>query len=318
MKHLPSALIPLCLLLSVALTALTGCTGSSVPLCSDRYDNAEAYTTGNFEYDPATVSAVRIRWYLGSVELTEVSDTASTGRLLSVSESGRDLAHEQQMHHWLDGTVLNIQCFASGYSGTLSAALKEVTVEIPAGIEVQIESTAADVRFQTHTLHSAVVRSTSGTIRALDLTAEEILLSSVSGGIDCGTLRADTVTLQTTSGHHTADCILTAESFSAGSVSGAVRLGSLSAPTAEIETTSGRVDLLLTDCPQLTVTTVSGAVAVTLPADTGATLSYRTVSGTLKAKNFVSEGSGRYQLGDGTLSLQVESTSGSLTIKQGS
>lgn len=316
MKHLPSALILLCLLLSAVLSALTGCASSSAPLCSDTYDRAEAYTAGSFTYEATAVTAVRIRWYLGAIELTESPE--GEARPLSVTESGRSLSEEEQLHHWLDGTVLHIQCFASGYSGVVSAAMKELSIEIPAGIDIQIESTAADVRFQTHTLRRAEVSTTSGTIRARELTAERIHLSSVSGSIDCGALQADAVELETTSGHHTADRILAADSFSASSVSGAVRLGSLSAPEAEVETTSGRVDLLLTDCPQLEVSTVSGAVAVTLPADTGATLSYRTVSGVLNARGFVAEGAGRYLLGDGSLLLEVSSTSGPLTVKQGS
>ena len=204
------------LLLAAVVVVFGGC---NVNLRFDTYDKAELYKTGSFDYNAADVSALDIDWVAGGITLVQ-SENAS----LSVRESGTQLPGEKQLHWRLDGSTLIIKYCASGYVGEIDPAGKQLTVELPAGIELDINNVSAD-------------------ITAEKLNVTELDIENVSGNVKIGTLEADRAKLETVSGDVTADSITAAYSLDLNSVSGVLRLGEVSAPELEIDSVSGDIEL---------------------------------------------------------------------------
>ena len=113
------------------------------------YANADQYIAGDFDNRAADVQRVEIHWIAGSVTLTQ-----SSADTLRASEIASGVSGELQMRHLLLDGVLYIQFCQAGtqYSGLFSTPQKALTVEIPAGIDLSVETRSADIRLGKHQL----------------------------------------------------------------------------------------------------------------------------------------------------------------------
>ena len=232
------------------------------------YVGAETYTAGNFTYAAADVRAVAVSWVGGSVTLA-----AGTGDVLHAAENGT-LTDAQQMRWRIKDGVLEIMYCASGYAGLFPPQSKQLTLEIPAGAAVTVDSVSASVR---------------GTA----LTAGDIGLSTVSGSVSLTDTAAEKIRL--------------------GSVSGAVGGAGLTCDAANVETVSGSVRLGLSACGAADINTVSGSVRLSVPTALGATFRYETVSGNLHCDDYRVTGD-RCIYGNGNCAVSVETVSGGFTL----
>ena len=305
------------------------CAGCSGALAAERYAESERYTAGNFTYSAAAVRKIDLHWVNGRVDvLRGGADT------LSVSESGDSLTDAQKLHWLLDGDTLYIQFCQSVYKGTIPDASKHLTLEIPEGIELEVKTVSAPVQLEEHALEHAEIETASGAISIDSLAAEEIEISSVSGSVLCGAMSAgDEIELDTTSGKISAEQ-LTANEIKISSVSGSVSCGelnardeidvtstsgkimvdSLRAQEAELNSVSGSVTVALAECGKMDVGTTSGAVRLTLLDGLGASIRFRSTSGSLHADHYNVSGE-NLVFGDGACRVRVDTTSGSLTVE---
>lgn len=128
------------------------------------YDNAADYTAGRFTYQAEDIRAVRVYWVAGSIDLIEKNSAE-----LSVSDSADNRSQEAQLHSLLRDGILTIHYCASDYRGEMQSEWKQLTIEIPSGIELTIENVSAP-------------------IRAAALSTPQLLIATVSGDISIGSL----------------------------------------------------------------------------------------------------------------------------------
>lgn len=279
-------LLPACLLTCCGLL----CSGYFNVSIAERYRNAEKYAIGDFTYAAASVRKVELRWTSGSVDIL-----CSDAETLSVTESGDTLTDAQKLHWLLDGDTLRIEFCQSGYKGTFPPDAKRLTLEIPVGVELDAKTVSAGLHLSDAALEKAEIQTTSGAVSVCSVTAESIELESVSGTISTAALEAR-------------------EEIEITTTSGAVAADSLRAPEIELDSVSGRVEAALSACRVADVKTVSGAVRLTLADGLGASVRYRTTSGSFHADGYAASGND-FVFGSGECAVRVKTTSGSLTVE---
>ena len=231
MKHLRG----LCLLLILVL--LTGCSAGGKAHQPEGTD-APAYRGVHFEYQADQIRKIEINWVGGLVEL-EHSDQAT----LSVTENSQDLPAEQQMSCWLDGDELKIDFCAPTCTASIDATRKSLLVQLPVGIELEVNTVSADVRAAELKIQTLEADLTSGSLSVDALTAHDADLETVSGNIDLKNTAID--------------------------------------KKLDIGTTSGSITLLLRQCPELELNAVSGSADVSLLEGLAAQVDFSTTSGRL-------------------------------------
>lgn len=299
----------ICILVFVLCTGLFGCVVINNGVSSfNQYADADKYSVGGFSYTAEEVTCVEVNWLAGSIHLQQ-----SQKDTLQVEETG-ELNQEQQLHWLLKNGVLKIQYCASGYMGTFPAKGKELTVEIPQGIDLSVDTVSGDVFMG-------------------DGSFGELKIDSTSGRIDFGTVSADVCGLDSVSGSIDGDKLLCTKRMKADTTSGDVRVDWLETPEADVETTSGRIDiglwgqeaeigttsgdikLMLERGKSVEVESTSGSVTLKLGEKLGgATLDFDSTSGSLHADGYYME-QGCHIFGDGSCEIRVETTSGSLAVK---
>ena len=152
---------------------------------------------------------------------------------------------------------------------------------------------------------------------AENLTAVDLSGVSADFAVDKLTVR-ESFSFDTTSGKLKTE-VLTATGAKAdvNSVSGDIELDG-SFREVKAGSTSGEIDLMLRNAPAaVEVSTVSGDVDVELPAGTGFTLDYSTVSGELECDFPLTKSvDGKYVCGDGACRMEIGTTSGSLSVER--
>lgn len=192
------------LILALLLALCAGCTIHINPSAGittndsfhySTYDNAADYTAGRFTYQAEDIRAVRVYWVAGSIDLIEKNSAE-----LSVSDSADNRSQEAQLHSLLRDGILTIHYCASDYRGEMQSEWKQLTIEIPSGIELTIENVSAPIRaaaLSTPQLHIATV---SGDIAIDSLVGENAEFDTVSGNLDFEFISCREAALNTISG----------------------------------------------------------------------------------------------------------------------
>lgn len=250
---------------------LAGCTLDIAPLFSE-YENAELYQSGNFTYQAADVKEVEIDWIAGEVNIVQ-----SAEETLSVSEKYVAKEDDERVHYYLEDSVLHIKFCASDFKGSINERDKKLTVEVPAGVYLEVNSVSSPVDLGTVNLSGISVINVSGNVEGGNLTANTVSVETVSGNIDFGEVYAAGMNLQ--------------------SVSGNISVSIPNVMNAEIENISGNVEL-------------------SLRQNLGTTLKVSVVSGkVISDLEYTQSGSRFHFYGGGTNSLRVDLVSGNLTVK---
>lgn len=184
------------------------------------YENAAAYTAGDFICESAAVRRVEIDWPGGNVEI-EQSGSDKT----SVVEEEKDLPEEKRLHTSLRGGVLYVKYCRSGCLGKIDEVEKNLQVQIPKGIDVEINGVSANVYFGVVETGELSVETESGCVEAESLVCKSADIETHGGYIGIGALTADKTELD--------------------SVSGDIHLNVPCCRDVEIETKNGHVSLYL-------------------------------------------------------------------------
>lgn len=312
--------------LAVTLCGCGGTVGTVGIVTGDQYNDAQSYQVGDFTYARQDVQSIAINWRVGKIKLVQ-SDSAE----LAVSESGRSLGEKAAMHWLLRDGVLHIEFCASGASVSVMSWNKQLTVEVPKGVALDIRTTSApveaeklvcgdvfvssfsaDMRFGN--LHAAniALSSSSGAIRADRVIGSEVSCQTSSGVIEFNSLDASAATLNSSSGALRAESVV-ADALAVETSSGTVCMNDLTAKDAAVKTASGAVELTVSAQSALSVTTSSGKTTLTLP-DGGAAVTYQAASGKLKTDAGYEKRGDLYVFGAGESVVEVKSSSGGLEI----
>ena len=270
------------------------------------YKDASTFTAGNFTYAASDVRRVSVRWLDGSVTLKPGTGT------LHADESGV-LSAPQQMHWRIKDGTLEIMYCASGYTGRFPSDSKALTLEIPAGVDVTVNSLSAPVYGSALHVGALALTTLSGAVHLETVAAADIAVKSTSGAVGLTDVTAADLHLGSTSGRVDLAGETRADALHVGTVSGAVDAEQLEARTVDVSTVSGSVKLGLAAAADVDIDTTSGAVRLTVPTAIGATFRYKTVSGSLHCDDYRVKG-GTSVFGEGGCTATVSTVSGSLTV----
>lgn len=270
------------------------------------YKDASTFTAGNFTYAASDVRRVSVRWIDGSVTLKPGTGT------LHADESGV-LSAPQQMHWRIKDGTLEIMYCASGYIGRFPSDSKALTLEIPAGVDVTVNSLSAPVYGSALHVGALALTTLSGAVHLETVTAADIAVKSTSGAVGLTDVTTADLYLGSTSGRVDLAGETRADALHVGTVSGAVDAEQLKARTVDVSTVSGSVKLGLAAAADVDIDTTSGAVRLTVPTAIGATFRYKTVSGSLHCDDYRVKG-GTSVFGEGGCTAAVSTVSGSLTV----
>ncbi len=316
--------------IGIILLSLSSCIFGG-KIMSRYYDKSENYQAGCFELSAENVRTLSINWYSGSIILKK-----SAGDTLTAKESKTDLPIEKSMHWYLDENILRIEFCASGYNGNFNKADKQLTVSVPENITVLVNTTNAGISADLGRQTAIECKTTSGAIDITTATADDrIILSSTSGSIRAEQLESRQISVDTTSGTVTLNEIKATEKVYLGTTSGSIKVGNLNASGAntsvtsssgsvKIETlqtsafdagtTSGSLTVGMKECKAASIRATSGSIKLNLAQSFGMIVTVTTSSGSFNASGYRTEGKG-YVWGDGSCTISIETTSGSITIR---
>lgn len=261
------------------------------------YENDSNYSVGNFSYKVADIQKVKIKWAFGNVTVVE-----EDGEELTVSESKNNLTEEQKMRYLITNGVLNIQFCKSGYNGDFKGVEKNLTVKIPKGIEVDIETLSANINLKDANLLELDLEASSGKIEVKNVVVQkELSAKSSSGQINISKVEAESSSGKITM--HKAN----APSMDIESTSGTITLESITTTNAKLEASSGTIHADMLDCQSVNIATSSGNVYLSLNGLGMSSLNHKTGSGKLHLSNNVSTTGGK-------VAVTIKTSSGNIDI----
>ena len=195
--------------------------------------------------------------------------------------------------------------------------VKELTVLIPEDMhidDITIDATSADVVLPELSADSVTVSTTSGDIMATT-TTRLVSFSSTSGDITVACDARD-IEVTSTSGDQQVTQSGSAEDVELSATSGNIWFAQRGqAGEVGVEATSGSVLVDLRDAAEVDIEATSGSVQVIFPKTWGFTGTLSTTSGRLDYDMPLAKSGRAYVYGDGVHSLEIETTSGGITLK---
>ncbi|MGN1002508.1 MAG: DUF4097 family beta strand repeat-containing protein [Oscillospiraceae bacterium] len=301
-----------------------GSGGSSGIFISDRHGfgsedlNSAVSPDGTYTLSAEGIDSLSIDWLSGSAKVL-----VTEGSRITIAESAPGGIRESEALRYAvkDGT-LSILYTASGSGLVFDLPSKELVLSIPASLagslrDFTFSSTSASLELSGLTLSGRLkFGSTSGALTASGVQAGIVSLSTTSGGLRFTEGGADVLTFSTTSG--------------AARITGS-RIGELEVDSTsgkleadgeferiDVDTISGAVTLACGVCPrELDVDSTSGGVTLTLPKGSGFTVDFDSTSGSFRCDFPATTRGDTHTVGSGSAQFDVETISGSLTIKEG-
>ncbi len=257
----------------------------------------EAVAEGENSYSVSDdIKNLDIEWVSGNVKIVR-----GEGEHITFAESDPDgIDADDKLYYTIEGDTLKIECCNSD---TISIGInidggcgnKKLVVNVPYALEdVYIDTTSADVDMDgLEILDKLYISTTSGRVFIANMGAGNVELDSTSGSLQFeGSCRE----------------------FVADSVSGLV-IFTGSCRDIEADTSSGQVRFVLDTIPEeISADTVSGDVSMYLPPEASFELEYDTVSGDLECDFPVKMRGDGYVVGNGGAEIDVDTTSGSLSL----
>ncbi|MBR1798003.1 MAG: DUF4097 family beta strand repeat protein [Clostridiales bacterium] len=221
-----------------------------------------------------TIDSINIDYVSGDVRLIG----SDTDEVTITETANKELDDEQMVHTWVDGSTLYVRFCASSKSIDLNNIEKELEIVVP----------------ESQLLDTLLVEISSGSFYCSDITSGDINVSSSSGAIEVNG-SADNINLEASSGSVYLNQERESENISINTSSGSI--------TAEI---------IATD--KLDIDASSGDVTVYLPEDADVTANVETSSGEFNYELSFSRIDGAYVSGDGSSVMNINTSSGDVSL----
>ena len=292
MKRLKRIALVLVTVTTMGLMALTGCTKMT---SYEKYTNADLYSVGSVNMSAEAVKKVDIDWINGSIEVAQ-----STTQTLKIVEEKSPENAEERMRYYVDGSTLKVKYCQSGLRRNIDAQNKNLRVEIPAGLSLEIDTVSAGVTIGVLESTSLSIESESGNITAERIVGKDVEIETGNGKVSVGELIASAVSFDSSSGEVSV-ARLSGDFLDAETISGALSFGVQKAVRAEVESTSGDVTF-------------------TLGEGLGATVKLETATGKLKTDKQYAKTGTRYDIfgADGSsteCNIEIDVFSGDVYIR---
>jgi len=301
------------LLLTGAVAAamlLTGCSFGYTTFV--HYLNADKYVAGNQEITEK-IDTIDIDYISGDITfLAEDTDT------VTIEETARiDLDEDRQVHTWVEGSTLHVRYCASDKRLDLNNLDKRLEITIPEDVtysEVNINLTSGDLTAGSIKADKFDLDSTSGN-HTIGCEADRITINSTSGDIDLTQFgKNEGISIDATSGSYDLK-LEEVKSLILHTTSGNVNVEAESVEYFDADSSSGSKTLAFEKVPgSLVINATSGDVDLYLPEDADVTASITTTSGDVRSNISCTTSGDVYTLGNGTNTMDIDTTSGNVTI----
>lgn len=297
------------LLTAAMVSSLTSCV-TNVQI----YDHAGNYAPGDFETTDA-IDTLLIDWNSGSVDVSyHDKNTVSVTETCNV-----ELNDSQKVQTWLDGKTLHIRFSKSGEPFTLNNAEKHLDIKLPKGTELEkldYDGSSAGASFSEITAKTFDIDTSSGAVQLTGCSADTFEFDASSGKIMLEQKgESDKIAADASSG----DITITADKvkeIKTDTSSGKVKINVGEADTVSTNSSSGDAELQFGKMPgSLNMDTSSGDITLCVPKDAGFTANYDTASGSFDSDLKFSKKGDSYIFGDGTNKVDIDTSSGDVTIK---
>ena len=240
------------------------------------YENGAAYTSGEFFCEGEQVKRIEIDWIGGNVEIEQ-----SPSGKVCIFEDESDLPEDKRLHTYLNEGVLHVKYCRSGCRGKIDERQKNLQVDIPKGVDVEINGVRAN-------MYLGVIET------------GVLCIDTDTGCVEGESIACDRVKIETDSGY--------------------IGVGALTAECAEFDTVSGNVHIVLPVCKNTEIETDSGDVTVYLQGDVNAFIAFFSKTGTLVTqREYESKPNGyffNFRGGQDTpYALSVKTVSGDLRVE---
>ena len=272
---------------------------------------AMAYSSGNAEITDR-ITDVEVEWAAGSVDIIYAGD-----KIVLEESASRELNDENRMAWSVDGTRLVIKFTKDNVFGSINFA-KALTLTLPEEFRAQsisVSCASAAMKAEYLSAKRLELSSASGRITVGSCEADEIEISTASGDVDvaqsgkCGELEIDSASGKVSARLDRVD------ELSIDTASGSVEVSADTIGEAGIETSSGGARLTVYSAfDELEIDSASGRVSLLLPEAQGFTALVDTASGRLESDLALAFKGGRYVYGSGSARLEIDTSSGDITI----
>ena len=282
------------------------------------------------------IEKIDIDWASGVLTLAR-----DKGNTIRIDEPSEYLEDWQKVHWRVDGTTLHILFDKPGAVDFLNldwGSQKKLTVTVPESLlldEYAVSAASAEISGSV-SAKNLKVDTASGEVK-LDCAADDLRVDTASGGVELCCVsehisvetasgavvlrqsgEAKRVEIETASGKMEAVLGTVAE-LKANTASGNVSVTAESLKQGNVDSSSGKVTMELAVMPaSLEIDTASGDVTLTLPKKADFNLKLETASGDFECEYAVVMKDDRYICGDGSGKINIDTSSGDITIKKGS
>ncbi len=277
--------------------------------------------TTTWDPEEIGVDGLDIGWINGKVEIK-----VGSGDLIRVTEtSNREFTEENRLKLSISNGILQIKWSKAFINLSIfENHYKNLVVEVPRALSTSLESLKCS--------------TTAGLISVSGFTAAEQDFSSTSGDLELSSLKGEKASFSSTSGELTMKNLSFSEELSVNTTSGAINAENVESEALNFNTVSGaiavdgRADSFhtsavsatvfanLSKCPEsVNMSSVSGALVLTIPENPGFEAEYSSVSGDFSSDFPVtgsSGKSGRAKYSAGKSSFRFSTTSGNMQIKK--
>ena len=275
-------------------------------------DLANEYSAdGVYSVRMEELKELRIDWISGSVTV-ELTD----GDAIRIQEAAnRSIPEKDALRYGTSGGKLRIQACRKGRLGKLPN--KDLVVSLPSSLakglkECEIDTVSAAVSLGKMDLEELEIDTVSGRVDLVEMKMAETQVDTVSGLVSLVGCTVDALRTDSVSGD--VKVMGTAKKVKASSVSGEVDLSLTACKEIRISTMSGSITLDLLDAPKdLSINTTSGKTRLTLPKDVSCRIDLDAMSGKLYL-NDEAVSSKELTLGDGSADYTVDAMSGSVYV----
>lgn len=289
-------------ILSIALASVLMCICMVVfSGCSDKspysYENADAYISGGATLEVTELQAIDVDWISGKVTIEVVDDI--TQAVIEESSRYAILDDEALRYSLSEEGILTIKFRASSDKKVNLTKEKDLTIKLPRAKFVKgnivVNSVSSDVYLNRVESGKINVTNVSGDVTIINSRTSMAEVTSVSGNIKLKNSALYDLRVDSTSAN-VEGVDLTVDKLDFNSVSGVFNVSVLTAPIS------------------ISAESVSGDMAISIPADKGFTANFESVSGSLVSQFEVSKEDGKYIYLDGEYNYNFETVSANISL----
>lgn len=177
------------------MATFAGCNAVKSDIDYGFYENEQSYKSGNFEYTANEIDNIELNWHSGKINILR-SDKEN----LSVSENNDKLEESQQLHYFIDGSTIKINYCKSRYVGKIDEKQKNILVEIPEKINLDINTLNSDVSADDLSLSNLDIKIANGSLNVNTLESDKMNATIGNGKTSLGVAKCNLLDLNTFNG----------------------------------------------------------------------------------------------------------------------